>query len=202
MASWFEENATKSVIMHTLVVATATWAISTYVLEDDKLNLARSQLESHKTISDQYKSKVDLLQKDVEALRAENAEYRQWLSSMDNSIPTIVPRIIALQKNIDLLKAESASNGRPTQQPTNYSARTGSAFIDERTGLVFTVRSTSPDHMAKVSVVLPGKETRIDDNIAPGHQWTFSHQGENYKITVTTITFLSDTVLFRIDKLE
>lgn len=83
----------------------ATWATSTFILQDNRLNLAKSELESQKTLAEQYKSKTDLLQKDIEALRAENLEYRTWLAQSKDAIPIMVPQLVELKKQIATLNA-------------------------------------------------------------------------------------------------
>lgn len=72
MSNWFEENPTKSVIVYTILIATTTWAISTYVLQDNRIALLRSELDSQKALSEQYRAKSELLSKDLESVRAEN----------------------------------------------------------------------------------------------------------------------------------
>src|SRR5438874_194418 len=140
MANWFEDNPGKSVISYTLLIAGATWAISTFVLQDNRLNLARSELESQKTSTEQYKSKVELLQRDIELLRSENAEYRNWLGQTKDAIPVIVPRIADLKEKVTKLETElsharDASPASPNLAQ-DHTVQIGSAFVDETTGLI------------------------------------------------------------------
>ena len=100
MANWFSDHPSTSIITYTLLVVGATWATSTFVLQDNRLNLAKSEVESQKSLAEQYKSKSELLQKDIEALRAENQEYRTWLSQSKDAIPIMVPQIIDLRKQL------------------------------------------------------------------------------------------------------
>src|SRR3954466_8846174 len=109
MGHWFARNATASVVSHTLLVAGATWAISTFILKDNRLSLAQTVLESQKASTEQYKTKVELLQRDLESLRAENAEYRNWLGQTKDAIPVIVPQISGLKEQVAKLNVELAS---------------------------------------------------------------------------------------------
>jgi len=204
MSNWFERNASKSVIGYTLLVAGATWAASTFILKDNRLALSQSQLESQKALTEQYKSKVDLLQRDIEVLRNENFEYRQWLGQIKDAVPAVVPRITELKEDIARLEAEAvtlrATNPSAVSEPVEDSASLGSAFIDKRTGLIFTVKKTTPDRMATVLVHFPESGSPIEATIAPGKRWNFTVKDRKYRLTVTEITFVLDTVRFQIEE--
>lgn len=199
MPNWFANNAAKSVISYTLVIAGATWAVSTFVLQDNRLNFARSELEAQKSLTEQYKSKVDLLQRDIDAVRSENAEYRMWLGQTKDAIPIIVPHITELKQQIATLKATVSSPSSSTTPPSaplrrNGTARLGTAYIDETTGLVFTVLRTTPDRTAQVVVRFPEKEATQDATVAPGQQWRFKFKGAEHLLTIVSISFLGDYV--------
>ncbi|WP_313399896.1 hypothetical protein [Stenotrophomonas sp.] len=204
MSNWFENNASKSVIAYTILIGGATWAISTFILKDNRLGLAQSQLESQIALTEQYKSKVDLLQRDIELIRSENTEYRQWLGEIKDAIPAIAPRIINLKGDIARLEAEvtslRAENPHAASTPVEHSASLGSAFIDEATGLIFTVKKTTPERMATVLVHFPESGSAIESEIDPGKRWEFKANNKKYRLTVTEITFILDTVRFRIEQ--
>ena len=213
MSNWFEDNPSKSVITYTLLVAGATWAISTFILQDDRLNLARSELEAEKSISEQYKAKTELLQRDIDAIRAENAEYRTWLGQTKDAIPSIVPRILELRNKIANLESASPRSvaAIPSSAPSSSTASAtaisteekravfGTAYIDNDGGVIFTVRQTYPDRKADVTVKLPDKAVPIRETIDAGAQWKFKSKGKNYVLTVTSIGFINDSVYFRVD---
>jgi hypothetical protein len=196
MANWFENNPTKSVISYTLMVAAATWAVSTYVLQDNPLNILRSQMEEQKTIAEKYRSKVELLQRDLDVLRSENAEYRQWLSQTKDAIPNIAPRIVELKQQVSELKAAISSNAPLTVTARRQgTALRGTAYIDKATGLVFTVLQINPDGTATVRVKLPEEETTFEERgVKPGKQWPFTFKETKLNLTVTSIYFIADVV--------
>lgn len=139
-----------------------------------------------------------MLQRDINTLRSENAEYRRWLGRMKDAIPAIVPRINELKQQVATLQAKvvaEAAGGRANSSTRRLvTATLGSAYIDEKTGLIFTVLQTYPDETAKVSVHLPDKPGALEETIAPGHQWSFKARGQRLLLTVTSISFLGDTV--------
>jgi hypothetical protein len=202
MSNWFEDNATKSVIGYTLVIAGATWATSTFILQDNRLNLARSELETQKSLTEQYKSKTEILQRDIDALRSDATEYRTWLGQTKDAIPAIVPRITELKGKVALLEAEStrlrAAAPTTPKAVDEHSVALGIAFIDNVTGLVFTVKAIAPNRMATVVVKLPDRDLPFESTIGPGQQWSFKSAGKNLLLTVTEIKFFEDVVRFQI----
>lgn len=111
MSNWFEDNPMKSVISYTFIVVGFTWAVSTFVLQDNRINLMRSEVDSQKAVAEQYKAKVELLQREIDTIRSENIEYRAWLSQSKDAIPTIVPRITELKLKIaELEKTNKGAN--------------------------------------------------------------------------------------------
>lgn len=203
MTNWFENNQSKSVISYTIMIAGATWAISTFILQDNRLNLAKSELEAQKSLTEQYKSKVDLLQRDIDVLRSENSEYRSWLGQTKDAIPAILPRINELKKQIVTL--QTRSNVSPTNRAIegrsktrDATAKLGTAYIDDITGLIFTVLSTSTERMARITVKFPEQASITEATISPGQQWHFKYQGNEFLLTVKTISFVGDYVDFQI----
>lgn len=199
MSNWFENNATKSVLGYTFIVAGSTWAVSTFVLQDNRLNLARSELEAQKSLTEQYRSKTELLQRDIDALRAENAEYRDWLAQTKDAIPVIVPRIIDLKQQITSLQNRpemAGGSGALSVLPRNRegTAKLGTAYIDDVTGLIFAVHGTKPDRTARVSVKFPDGSTIAEKTIHSGEQWEFRHQDQKMLLTVRSISFAGDFV--------
>lgn len=209
MAHWFERNATPAIVTYTLVIVTATWAVSTFILKDNRIALAQSQLETQKALTDQWKQKTEILQKDLEAARSENAEYREWLGKIDGAIPAVMPRITELKNRISVLESqvkEPVPAGGLIEyrlaQLNSHGANVGSAFIHDTLGVIFTVKKTFPDSTAEVLVQLPDKPTPIEEKITPGKRWTFEVDGVTYGLIVTNIIFLADRVEFRIVRME
>ena len=205
MPNWFEDHPARSIIAYTILVGATVWAISTFILKDNRLNLAQSELAAQKSLTEQYKAKTDLLQRDIEIVRAENAEYRTWLGQTKDAIPSIVPRITELKQKIATLEAEvehaheqQQSASPNIEPPKDFHTSIGRAFIDDNTGLIFTVQSTYPNSTAKIAVQFPGTETPEFATISPGKQWKFRFKDKEYLVTVTEISFFGDSVGFRI----
>lgn len=200
MPNWFEENPTKSVIVHTILISASTWAASTFILQDNRLNLAKSELESQKTLTEQYKSKTELLQRDIDQLREENTEYKAWLEKTKDAIPLITPRILELKSKITSLESELNSTTRTSANPTKeISTSIGRAYLDETTGLIISTKKTTIERTALIEIKFPESETRTTSTATPGQQWKFSAKNKKYQITIIEILWFTDTVRFRID---
>jgi hypothetical protein len=180
------------------MIVAATWAVSTYVLQDYRINLLKSETDSQKAIAEQYKSKSELLQRDIDAVRAENAEYRSWLSKSKDAIPTMVPQLIELKEKIAELEKRDTKNQNTPETLTGLAAETrvyrGRAYIDQATGLVFTVLSVDVDQRANVAVKLPNKNAAEEVKAYPGWQWNFESKGVAYVLTLSEVNFMGDSV--------
>jgi hypothetical protein len=228
MTNWFSDHPSTSVITYTLVVVGATWATSTFILQDNRLNLAKSEVESQKSLAEQYKSKSELLQKDIEALRAENLEYRAWLAQSKDAIPIMVPQLVDLKKQLARLNAQSPATpdtvntsppqaagsaaiappptpttvDKPKALPNSFAqprtAKLGSAGVDDTTGLIVTVKQTSTDRTATLLLKLPDRSQIIEEHVYAGQQFKFAWGGRTFVLTILEISFLSDTVTYRI----
>lgn len=205
VSNWFENNATKSVLIYTAFVIGSTWAVSTFILSDNRVALVQRQLDAQEALTEQYKAKTELLQRDLEDARGENAEYRQWLSQTKDAIPVMVPRLLALNKKVGELEAERskllASGAEAPALSAKLSASLGVAYIDPETGLVFTVKNTKPDMTATVLIKFPESGSQQEYKINAGKQWPFSVGSMRYALTVTEISFFGDRVSFQISRL-
>lgn len=198
MSNWFEENPTKAVISYTFVVAGFTWAVSTFVLQDNRINLLRAEADSQKAVAEQYKSKVELLQREVDAIRAENAEYRAWLTQAKDAIPVIVPRIIELKTTISELEKNNetlrASGALAPIANTETTIRRGRAFVEPITSLVVTVLKVNVEGTVQLAVKLPGKSMAEELTVYPGWQWKFISDEKPHTLTLTEVSFATDSV--------
>jgi len=206
MPNWFEDNPTKSVIGYTLIVAGATWAASTFILQDNRLNLAKSELEAQKSISEQYKSKIDLLQRETDALRSDNSEYRTWLGKMQDAIPVIVPRLNELKTRIAQLEDEARKINKndPSGSKTSseQSVSLGHAYIDNNTGLILAVKKISIDRTAQLIINFPDKNSENEFSVSAGKKWAFAANGKRFSLIVTEILWVGDLVRFNISEIK
>jgi len=44
MSNWFENNPTRSILIHTVVVAAATWAFFVFIFDENKVNLHEAKV--------------------------------------------------------------------------------------------------------------------------------------------------------------
>lgn len=200
MSNWFESNQTKSVIGYTLVIIGSTWAVSTFVLQDNRINLLKSETDSQKAIAEQYKSKVELLQREIDAVRAENAEYRAWLYQAKDAIPIMVPRLTELKARITELESRPSGAQATASLTVETRVSRGKAHIDQETGLVFTVLNVDVDRRVNVAVKLPSKNTAQELTVYAGWQWQFESRGSQYTLTLTEVNFAGDSVNIQLVK--
>lgn len=202
MYNWFQNNPACSVISHTILVAATTWAISTFILEDRKLSDLKSQLDTQKVITEQYKARADVLLKDVERLYSENTEYKIWLEKDKKIVPSIVvTENLGMKKEIELLKSRLKNNSRGSE--TNETLTKGKAYIDNELDMSVTLDDISVYNDATVYVRLPGsiKLTKLA-SIKSGEVFPFENDGQKFKINFIDVNFVSGILEFTIEPIK
>lgn len=198
MANWFENNPTKSVVVHTVFVAATTWAVSTFILVDRQLLDVKSQLETQKIITEQYKVKVEVLQKDIENLRHENTEYKTWLEKSEFIIPSIVvPEVQRMREEITSLKSKLGQYDQNIDSVKNL--KVGIAFIDLDLDISLTLDDVGIHNNALIYFKKPNSNKSIQlEDVKAGREVHFEKNGKKYKIVFTKVLFIGDIVEFMI----
>lgn len=200
MPNWFENNATKSIITYTLVIVVATSAVTIFLLKDNQVALIQSEVNAHKAVSDQYKSKADILSKDLETVRSENAEYRSWLSQSKEAVPAIMPRISELKTYIAALEGQVSelSKNSPVSVPIIRDARRGLPVIDKLTGLRLEVQEVTIDRHASILVKFPDRDTKTQLLVKGGEEFPFKHGPVAYKLSIVRVYYIADGIEFSV----
>ena len=200
MSNWFESNATTSIIIYTITIAAAVWAASRYVFQDNRIELLQSELNAQKAVSEQYESKAEILSKDLETVRSENAEYRSWLSQSKEAVPAIMPRISELKTYITALEGQVSklSKDSPVSVPTIRDARRGLPNIDELTGLRLEVQEVTIDKHASILVKFPDRDTKSQLSVKGGEEFKFKHGPVAYKLSIIRVYYIADGIEFSV----
>ncbi|MDP3745989.1 MAG: hypothetical protein Q8Q88_02965 [Phenylobacterium sp.] len=199
MTNWFEQNSTKSIVSYTIFVAGAVWAASTFILADNRVNLLKAQIESTSAQAEQYRVKLELLEREAATLRAQNSEYLQWLGRTENALPAIVPKVTELKAQVVGLTSEVAAyrtrNGQPAGGNTERRIKVGTADVDDLTGIVIAVLDTYADQSASVSVSVMGKVGK-PTKVKAGHPFSLTTPKGQFLVSVASIAYLTDEVKF------
>lgn len=200
MANWFSNHPCTSIISHTLIVAAGVWAFSVFVLDDNKINLYKAQVENSKTISEQHMQKVSSLESEIAKLKSENERYLAWLSAEPASFPSLSLRISSLERDLAAAKLTSRSTDANEEAAREilyeYSKEfsKGESFKDPITRAVIGVSDISSDFTARGIVALPnGKKIEIL-KAKPGDSWDFSNSGKNYRLTLDAVNWNNNSI--------
>ena len=214
MPNWFEDHPARSIIVYTLTIAAATWACSTFVVDERRVNYYKAEAENSETMAKQYQAKVSVLELENRNIREENQTYRRWLESQPTSFPALAAKIKQLEDSQPKQPCtqsgqETAAKTVPAQAPNAanagpYSskgvAKEGETFTDSHTGVNVGVAQVTVDQTAKIILNLPGKQQQVIPAVMPGMQWPYSYRGSNYELLVKAIHWIGSSVEFQIDE--
>ncbi len=219
MSNWFQEHPVTTIVGHTILVATTTWLVSSFVIDENKVNLykaqaenANAQIKNEQAIAEQYKAKVSVLESEIVSLRTINLRYLSWLSEEPKSFPALEKKVASLESQLSaaLVRASevSKSNSLPKADPIyvpyefKSSFEKGGSFVDPRTSATLGVSNISPDYTATGVLYIPGKDTVELSNIKPGETWLFEQNDKTYKLTLESVNWINNSLKASVVEIE
>lgn len=210
MANWFQEHPITTIIGHTILVATTTWLVSSFVIDENKVNLYRAQAEnasaqikSEQVITEQYKAKVSILEADVANLRSVNQRYLSWLGEEKHTFPSLEKKISSLEEQLKLAKSKVSYKSEDSEQPKTDliiepyifkgTFSQGSSFIDPKTLVTLGVSQITPDYTVTGVLHIPGENNIKLDRESPGTTWSFEQDKKKYKLTLDSVNWLNNS---------
>lgn len=203
MPNWFQEHPSYTIIGHTILVATTTWLVSSYAIDESKVNLYKAKAENADAISEQYKAKVSVLELELSRLKAENERYLSWLVQDPKSIPALENKIKALENDLTAAKAineskpiSETSREKPKPLPYVFSGSflKGGSFVDPKTKATLGISDISPDYTATGVLYLPGDKFIDLKYVKPGATWRFQQGNIWYQITLNEINWINNSL--------
>lgn len=212
MSNLFEDHPAKSIVVYTLLIAGATWAVSEFILDENKINFYKAQVENQKalvenqkSIVEQYRTKVELLENDLVQSRKRADLYFSIIQEDPKAILRFEAKLQALESKKKILEAENTAlrekvGKKPGTQVSDkarsFSLTLGSAIIDDATGLRIGLAKVSVHRQVSILLELPGQEPQNQTNIPPGKTWEFVLDSVTYKLTLTQVSFITDRADF------
>lgn len=212
IGEFIEKNLIKSLLIYTVLVATSIGLAIKFLVADSKIEAKQSTLEM-------YIAKVGVLEEEITSLKKENAKYYNWLLQENNTIPFYENKISVLENELEKLRKSNDEKKDIQQNPEtnetskintdNYVPRvyresktikTGSAYWDEETGLIFGVDYIDVNNGAIINVTLPNGET-IGERITSGFNKNYMNNNKQYCFVVTSISWAYNTCTVEIKEM-
>jgi hypothetical protein len=200
MSNWFSDHPATTIIGHTILVGTVVCAATYFVLDENKVNDIKAQV-------DQYKAKTEFLEDQITQLRDENKKYLEWLSGTPNTIPYFEQKIKSLNNEIHPKKIIGQGNvildddkvsGTGIVGTLAYSIATtlniGEAWVDPKTYLTFGVNQVFQDFTAAALIGIPGEKEQELKQVKPGKSWIFTKGAKQYQFVVKNINWYTNKV--------
>lgn len=218
MSNIFERNPTYTLLIVIVTVMTATWGVLTVILEDNKINFYKAQVESIKaecenikSTASQYQARIEHLEKENEKLNELNNNYLEWISQSGSPLPFFKKRVEELtSEKLLLMKVTNASHevnfdssrfagqeAGPNKYKVTKDIDRSSAFLDEKTGLIVGVTDINVDYEATLQVSFPDNTVK-NEKVKVGKVYNFNLDGHKYQLIVKKVEFIYGYVSIQI----
>ena len=201
MENWFRDHPTYTIICHSIFIAATIWCTSSFILDENKVNLYKAQIENEKTMSEQYLAKISVLEMEIKKLSQENQKYLSWILEEPNSFPVLKNKIKILEKELSCALSHASITPIETQEinniiPYEYKKQfqKGESFVDPKTKIALGISEINPDYTASTMIYLPDSNNIRIDKAKPGDTWEFEKDGSKYKLTFEGINWLNNSV--------
>ena len=202
MSNWVEKNATKSVIIYTIVVVAATWAAFVFIFDEKKVILHKAQISKIEAAAKEVEARNSVLITRLEYLTIKNDRLIKWLQGTPKTIPSYEKEILRLESDLltlnEKMKNAKVSSAIPIQDDDSLYVKSlvlkaGTSFIDPKTNVVLGVNKISINKNAFVNLSLPdGKRIKVE-GANPGESWDFSSEGRNYRLVLDSIDWAAQS---------
>lgn len=194
MSNWFETNPTKSVIVHTIIVAGASWAAFLFIYDENKVKFYEAQVETIKAEARELSARNSVLVSRLEHLKEENYKFAKWLEATPNTIPFYEKENKKLKLELEEANSNNAESpkdpqiGNPISLYKNKTfGNTATAFFDPKTQVTFGIPKINYGDTANINLTFPSGEKKELKNIGAGTTWDFSDEGKKYRVILDSI---------------
>lgn len=193
MSNWFQDHPATSVIVHTILVAGATWAVSHFILDTQKL-------ENLETIVQSYSAKNEVLERESETLREQNLACSEVLRESPGTVEFYQAKIKALETRVEATSGEIAElTGEvvpvePESYRASYLLQKGKSFTDPKTGATLGVSYISSDYEMNGVLNLPGEQAKPVVEKGAGESWSFTTKEGKFRLILREVNWIGDTV--------
>lgn len=216
MSNIIEKHPGYTLLIVIVSVMTTTWAILTFVLEDNKINFYKAQVESVKaetenikSTNSQYQARIEYLEKENEKLTELNKSYLDWISKGPTPLPFFKKRIEDLTaENLRLIKQGKdtvsvliGNNSNPNNTTSKYNItrdiKSGQAYFDDSTGVTVGVTEINVTYESTLQITFPDKSTK-NEKIAAGKVYYFQKANRSYQIILKRVEYIYGYVSIQI----
>ncbi|GEM_PF-6552569 len=201
MINTIEKHPGYTLLVVALSVMTATWALLTFVLEDNKINFYKAQVESINAENSSYKARIDFLQKENDKIIETNKIYFEQISKDPNSIVFLQKKLgdltnenISLKnKNSTTSNTDKISSKQHDKFDENIDIRRGEAYYSKETEAIIGLNDIDLDRNASINLKLPNQSEKTL-KVKAGKSFNYTFGQKNYKLIIKNLNFYTNTL--------
>ena len=195
-----------------ITTMTITWVVLTFVLDDNKVNFYKAQVENVKaetenvkSINSIYQARIDYLETENKKLEELNNYYLDWISKSTAPIPALKVQIQKVAEENNKLQKQYSNKIAINQQDTIKNERTqtenaikytigktirqSEAYRDDFTDIVIGVLSINVARKATIQITFPDNTTK-EEEVGAGRTFNFKHNKKDYQLIVDKIEYV------------
>ena len=214
-----ENHPIKTILGTFIAGCTLSWAILTFVLDDNKEKLHQAEIENIKaqinnkaSLIERYEQKVSVLEEENIKLQSVNKIYWECISQnkeLTLYLKAKLDKVLTEQKKTQLefyqnepIKSDSTKVDEiKSKLSINTTIKKSNSYINKELRLIIGIKEISVLNEAKISLNIDGKDIVKEENVSAGKVYKFKNQLNDYILVVKKIDYIYDVIEIEIVEL-
>lgn len=214
-----ENHPVKTLLGTFIAGCTLSWAILTFVLDDNKDKLHQAEIENIKaqinnktSLIERYEQKISVLEEENAKLQSVNKVYWECISQNKNLtlyLKEKLDKVLTEQKKTQLefyqydsIKSDSTKVEKiKSKLSINTTIKKSNSYINKELRLIIGIKDISVYNEAKISLNIDGKDIGKEENVSVGKVYKFKNHSKDYMLVVKKIDYIYDVIEIEIIEL-
>lgn len=206
-------------LIHTILVATATWAAFTFVFDENRVKLHEAKVARAESETKEVNARNSLLVTRLDYLTKENEKLNKWLEQEPKSIPYYEKQLTVLSEKIETLEVTlqlAQESGSKNNTVTgnhlidNILKRydevqlksVEQSIYDPLTGVIIGASRVTIDGKTDIKITFPDGKKAEQKSATPGETWDFTNNGKKYRVILDSADWTTQRFGTRIVELN
>lgn len=192
MPNWFERNATKGIIIYTILIMGSTFAFYKFTFEERKLDNCKSQIVSVQTEIEQHKSRIDYLERENLQLKYIVREFEQWNKESNN------PALFYKNQYEKMLLQQADINFDEENDEERIRVFKSTVYNNKKKQLIVGLKEVNVDRTCNLNISFKNNENNVYGMVEVGEVITITSEESEIKILIEEIDYYQSFIVISI----